>query len=58
MSYTMTRRLDGPIQDVVDSTVNALEAEEFVVLSDINLQAKLEKTRSRGLPGVPHPRRL
>ncbi|WP_423747583.1 DUF302 domain-containing protein (plasmid) [Haladaptatus sp. SPP-AMP-3] len=43
MSYTMTRRVDGPFQDVVDSTVNALEAEKFGVLSDINLQAKLEE---------------
>ncbi|MFH5802350.1 DUF302 domain-containing protein [Haladaptatus sp. CMAA 1911] len=56
MSYTMTRRVDGPFQDVVDSTVDALEAEEFGVLSDINLQAKLEEKLD--LEGYPEYRIL
>ncbi|WP_435158470.1 DUF302 domain-containing protein [Haladaptatus sp. DFWS20] len=56
MSYTMTRRVDGPFQDVVDTTVEALEAEEFGVLSDINLQAKLEEKLD--LEGYPEYRIL
>ncbi|WP_458208624.1 DUF302 domain-containing protein [Haladaptatus sp. NG-SE-30] len=56
MSYTMTRRVDGPFQDVVDSTADALEAEEFGVLSDINLQAKLEEKLD--LEGYPEYRIL
>ena len=52
----MTRRVDGPFQDVVDSTVDALEAEEFGVLSDINLQAKLEEKLD--LEGYPEYRIL
>ena len=56
MSYTMTRHVDGPFQDVVDSTVDALESEEFGVLSDINLQAKLEEKLD--LEGYPEYRIL
>lgn len=56
MEYTMTRRVDGPFQDVVDSVVEALEEEGFGVLSDINLQAKLEEKLD--LEGYPEYRIL
>ncbi|WP_440009323.1 DUF302 domain-containing protein [Halomicrococcus sp. SG-WS-1] len=56
MDYTMTRRVDGPFQDIVDSTIEALEEEGFGVLSDINLQAKLKE--KLGLEGYPEYRIL
>lgn len=56
MDYTMTRRVDGPFQDIVDSTTEALEEEGFGVLSDINLQAKLKE--KLGLEGYPEYRIL
>lgn len=43
MSYTLNTRVDGAFDDVVSATIEALEAEGFGVLCDIDVQATLEK---------------
>lgn len=43
MPYTLDVRVDGAFDDVVDETIDALEAEEFGVLCDIDVQATFAK---------------
>lgn len=43
MDYTLQTTVSGPFDDVVDATVAALEAEEFGVLCDIDVQSTFEQ---------------
>jgi hypothetical protein len=43
ISYTLDERVVGAFDDVVEGTIDALEAEEFGVLCDIDIQATFAK---------------
>lgn len=43
MAYTLDAEVDGEFDEAVDRTIDALEAEGFGVLADIDVQATLAK---------------
>lgn len=43
MTYTMKARIDAPFDEVITDVTDALEAEGFGVLTDIDVQATFEK---------------
>lgn len=43
MSYTLSKRVDGEFDDVVEETIDELEDAGFGVLCDIDVRATLEK---------------